>query len=101
MLEGCAGGDGFRLVFVEEAFDVELAESDKAKGEADRFISVYEQYKKAPDVKRTRIFIDTMEKVLGDSAKVIIAGKEGTSVVPYVPLPEFPTVPPTPGAARH
>src|SRR5512139_141165 len=60
-----------------------------AKGEAARFISVYEQYKKAPDVTRKRIFIETMEKVLGDTDKVIIDGKAGTGVVPYLPLPEF------------
>ncbi len=54
-----------------------------AKGEADRFISVYEQYKKAPDVTRQRIFIETMEKVLGDTDKVIIDDKAGPGVVPY------------------
>ena len=57
-----------------------------AKGEADRFLSVYEQYKKAPDVTRKRIFIETMEKVLGDTDKVIIDGKAGPGVVPYLPL---------------
>ncbi|HLO22143.1 MAG TPA: FtsH protease activity modulator HflK [Methyloceanibacter sp.] len=67
-----------------------------AKGEAARFISVYEQYKKAPDVTRKRIFIETMEKVLGDTDKVIIDGKAGTGVVPYLPLPEFSKRPPAP-----
>ena len=54
-----------------------------AKGEADRFLKVYEQYKKAPDVTRQRIFIETMEKVLGDTEKVIIDDKAGPGVVPY------------------
>jgi len=35
------------------------------------------------------MFIDTMEKVLGDTDKVIIDGKAGTGVVPYLPLSEF------------
>ena len=61
----------------------------EAKGEADRFINVYEQYKKAPDVTRKRIFIETMEKVLGDTDKVIVDEKAGTGVVPYLPLSEF------------
>jgi modulator of FtsH protease HflK len=60
-----------------------------AKGEADRFLKVYEQYQKAPDVTRKRIFIETMEKVLGDTEKVIIDGKSGPGVIPYLPLPEF------------
>ena len=67
-----------------------------AKGEADRFISVYEQYKKAPEVTRQRIFIETMEKVLGDTDKVIVDQKGGTGVVPFLPLSEFTTRPPTP-----
>jgi membrane protease subunit HflK len=69
-----------------------------AKGEADRFISVYEQYKNAPDVTRKRIFIETMEKVLGDTDKVIVDSKSGPGVVPYLPLPEFSKrVPPAEG----
>jgi modulator of FtsH protease HflK len=66
-----------------------------AKGEADRFISVYDQYKKAPDVTRQRIFIETMEKVLGDNEKIIIDGKTGPGVVPYLPLSELPKKPST------
>ena len=60
-----------------------------AKGEADRFLAVYTQYKNAPDVTRQRIFIETMEKVLGDTDKVIVDGKAGPGVVPFLPLSEF------------
>jgi membrane protease subunit HflK len=67
-----------------------------AKGEADRFISVYDQYKKAPDVTRQRIFIETMEKVLGDTEKVIVDDKAGPGVVPFLPLSEFTKKAPTP-----
>ena len=61
--------------------------------QADRFTKVYEQYKKAPDVTRQRIFIETMERVLGDSDKVIIDGNAGPGVVPFLPLSEFTTRP--------
>ena len=67
-----------------------------AKGEADRFISVYDQYKKAPGVTRQRIFIETMEKVLGDNEKIIIDDKAGPGVVPYLPLSELPKNPSAP-----
>ena len=60
-----------------------------ANGDASRFLQVYEQYKKAPDVTRQRIFIETMEKVLGDTEKVIIDGKAGPGVLPFLPLSEF------------
>ncbi len=63
---------------------------EEAKGEAQRFISVYEQYAKAPEVTRKRLFLETMEKVLKSSNKVIMEnGKDGTGVVPYLPLPEI------------
>ena len=57
-----------------------------AKGEADRFINIYEQYKLAPDVTRKRMFLETMERVLADTDKVIVDGKAGSGVVPYLPL---------------
>jgi membrane protease subunit HflK len=65
-----------------------------AKGDASRFLQVYEQYKKAPDVTRQRIFIETMEKVLGDTDKVII-DKGGAGVLPFLPLSEFTTKKPS------
>ena len=67
-----------------------------AKGDASRFLQVYEQYKKAPDVTRQRIFIETMEKVLGDADKVIIDQKAGPGVLPFLPLSEFTKKPPAP-----
>ncbi|HEY0920904.1 FtsH protease activity modulator HflK [Devosia sp.] len=62
----------------------------EAQGEAARFLSVYEEYAKAPEVTRKRLFLETMEQVLGNSEKVIIEGGAGGSgVVPYLPLPEL------------
>jgi membrane protease subunit HflK len=61
----------------------------EAQGEAQRFISVYEQYAKAPDVTRKRLFLETMENVLKDSNKVIVEQNGGQGVVPYLPLPEL------------
>ncbi len=61
----------------------------EAQGEAQRFISVYNEYAKAPDVTRKRIFLETMEKVLKDSSKVILEQEGGSGVVPYLALPEI------------
>jgi len=61
----------------------------QAEGEAARFISVYDEYAKAPEVTRKRLFLETMESVLGNSEKVIIESGAGTGVVPYLPLPEL------------
>jgi membrane protease subunit HflK len=63
-----------------------------AKGQASRFSQVYEQYKKAPDVTRQRIYLETMERVLGAADKTIIdSGAQSSSgVVPYLPLDSLP-----------
>ena len=59
----------------------------EAKGQASRFSQVYEQYKKAPDVTRQRIYLETMERVLGGTDKTIIdTGGQSSGVVPYLPL---------------
>src|SRR5690606_27234402 len=44
----------------------------EAEGEAQRFLSVLEEYSKAPEVTRKRLYLETMEKVLGNSNKYII-----------------------------
>jgi membrane protease subunit HflK len=53
---------------------------------------VYDQYKKAPDVTRQRIYLETMERVLGSTDKTIIdtGGQSGPGVVPYLPLQNLP-----------
>ncbi|MFJ6323406.1 MULTISPECIES: FtsH protease activity modulator HflK [unclassified Rhizobium] len=58
----------------------------EAQGEAQRFISIYDEYVKAPEVTRKRLFLETMESVIGNSNSVIIDDKQG--VVPYLPLNE-------------
>ena len=62
----------------------------EAEGEAARFLSIYEQYKAAPDVTRKRLFLETMEGVMKNSKKVIIDDKQGgQGVVPFLPLNEL------------
>lgn len=61
-----------------------------AEGEAARFVSVYNQYVKSPEVTRRRLYLETMEQVLGRSNKVVVApGTTGSGVVPYLPLPSI------------
>ena len=62
----------------------------EAEGEAARFVSVYNEYARAPEVTRKRLFLETMEQVLGSSEKVIVEpGTTGSGVVPYLPLPSL------------
>jgi modulator of FtsH protease HflK len=60
----------------------------EAKGQSSRFSQVDEQYKKAPDVTRQRIYLETMEHVLGGTDKTIIdtGAHSSPGVVPYLQL---------------
>jgi membrane protease subunit HflK len=62
----------------------------EARGRTERFLKVYEEYQKAPDVTRRRMYLETMERVLGGMDKIIIDEKASGSggVVPFLPLNE-------------
>ncbi|MEL6285785.1 MAG: FtsH protease activity modulator HflK [Pseudomonadota bacterium] len=55
-----------------------------ANGEAARFISIYDEYRQAPQVTRERMYLETLEKVLGSADKTILDSESGA--VPYLPL---------------
>lgn len=57
----------------------------QAQGESQRFLSIYNEYKDAKDVTRERMFLETMERVLGDMNKVLM-DQNGSGAVPYLPL---------------
>ncbi len=62
----------------------------EATGEASRFEKIYEEYRKAPEVTRKRMFLETMERVFKNTDKIILdGGKGGSGVVPYLPLNEL------------
>ncbi|MFO1169402.1 MAG: FtsH protease activity modulator HflK [Hyphomicrobiaceae bacterium] len=80
-----AGGEAKKIVQEAEAYKERvLAE---ARGQAKRFSSIYAEYQKAPDVTRQRMYLETMERVLGAMDKIIVDQKQG-GVVPYLPLNE-------------
>ncbi len=63
-----------------------------AEGQASRFNQVFDEYVNAPDVTRERLFLETMERVLAGTDKVLIDQNNGNGqqgVVPYLPLPEI------------
>jgi len=53
----------------------------EAEGEGARFNSVYEQYKLAPGVTRDRLYIETMQRVLAKSNKVVVDGKNTSAPI--------------------
>ncbi|HEY8565598.1 MAG TPA: FtsH protease activity modulator HflK [Beijerinckiaceae bacterium] len=75
---------------------------NEATGQAARFSKVYDEYRKAPEVIRERIFLETMERVLGGMDKIIVdQGRGGSGVVPYLPLNELGRRAPAQGNAQQ
>jgi membrane protease subunit HflK len=71
---------------VETARGYKDASIAEATGDASRFRALATEYQKAPELVRTRLFLETMEKVLPAVRTVIV--EPGTAVMPYLPLDE-------------
>ncbi|MCH8167252.1 MAG: FtsH protease activity modulator HflK [Proteobacteria bacterium] len=88
-----AGARGSVAQILQEAGGYRAQVVNEARGEAARFESVYAEYVLAPEVTRKRLYLETMERVLGGVDKIIIdqniGGAGGQGVVPYLPLNEL------------
>ena len=84
-----ARGDAVKMEQEAEAYAQEVVA--RAEGDAQRFIAVYNEYAKAPDVTSRRLYLETMEEVFSNMNKVLIDGSASGAggVVPYLPLPEL------------
>ncbi|WP_439541115.1 FtsH protease activity modulator HflK [Hyphomicrobium sp.] len=82
-----ARGEAERILQAAEGF--KQGTVAEAQGQTARFLKVFDEYKKAPEVTRKRIFLETMERVMGGTDKVIIDSKTGQGVVPYLPLDQL------------
>ena len=76
-------GKAQRMIEEANAYKAEVVE--RAGGEAARFDQMYAQYKKAPEVTRRRLYIETMEQVMGNSTKVMVDTEGGNNLL-YLPL---------------
>lgn len=84
-----AGARGESAQVLQEAEGYRARVVNEAEGEASRFVAVYNEYAKASEVTRKRLYLETMERVLGGVEKIIIDEEGGQGVVPYLPLNEL------------
>ena len=61
----------------------------EATGQTARFLQVYEEYKKAPEVMRKRMYLEPMERVLGGIDKIILDNERGHGIALYLPLDQL------------
>jgi len=78
-----ARGKAVQIIEEAKAYRVKLIKS--AEGEALRFSKLYEEYSKAPEVTRERLYIESVESVLGNSTKIMIDVDGGNNLL-YLPL---------------
>ncbi|WP_374256153.1 FtsH protease activity modulator HflK [Yokenella regensburgei] len=74
-----ANGQAQRIL--EEARAYKTQTILEAQGEVDRFSKVLPEYKAAPEITRERLYIETMEKVLSHTRKVLVNDKSGNLMV--------------------
>ncbi len=86
-----AGARGEAAQILEEAEGYRAKVVNEAQGEASRFSAVLAEYQDAPEVTRKRLYLETLERVLGSVDKIILDDKTtgGQGVVPYLPLNEL------------
>jgi membrane protease subunit HflK len=84
-----ARGQAAQILQEAEAYRARTV--NEASGEAARFKAIQAEYARAPEVTRQRLYLETMERVLGGIDKVIIdeGAAGGSGVVPYLPLTEL------------
>ena len=78
-----ARGKAKQIIEEAKAYQVKLIKS--AEGEALRFTKLFEEYQKAPEVTRERLYLESVESVLGSSTKVMIDLDGGNNLL-YLPL---------------
>ena len=61
----------------------------EAEGESQRFVSVLGEFEQAEEVTRDRLYLETMEKILQGSNKIILEQEGGPGVLPYLPLDQL------------
>jgi len=79
-----AKGRAAQLVRAAEAYKAERVA--RAQGDTARFLSFLEEYRKAKDVTRKRLYLETMEEILPNIRKFVIASEAGGNILQFLPL---------------
>ena len=79
-----ARGDAERILQGAQGYQQQTVA--EATGQTARFLKIHEEYKKAPEVTRKRLYLETMERIMSGTDKIIIDTKSGQGVVPFLSL---------------
>jgi modulator of FtsH protease HflK len=83
-----ARGDAERILQGARAYREQAVA--EANGQTARFLKIYDEYEKAPDVTRTRMYLETMERIMSGTDKIIIDSGHARRIVPFLSLDALP-----------
>lgn len=77
-----ARGEAEQALKAAEGYAIERV--NRARGEAERFMRIYEEYKKAPDVTRRRMYLETIAKVLPLAGSKVVFDESAKGMTPLL-----------------
>ena len=79
-----AKGEAERTIRQSEGY--KLDKINRAKGEAERFLVTWEEYKKAPDITKKRLYLETMSEVIPKAKEKFVIDSDQKSILPFLSL---------------
>ena len=79
-----ARGEAEQTVLQAEGYALDRV--NRSQGEAVRFKAVYEEYRRAPEVTRRRLYLETMQRILPQIGRKLYIDKDATGVLPLLSL---------------
>jgi|APSaa5957512622_1039677.scaffolds.fasta_scaffold82990_2 modulator of FtsH protease HflK len=77
-------GKAEQMVKNAQAYKVNLV--NHAKGDTNRFLALYKEYKKAPKVTKKRLYFDSVKDVIGNANKIFVVDKDIKGILPLLKL---------------
>ena len=87
-----ARGEAQQTVLQAEGYSLDRV--NRAEGDAVRFVAVHDEYQRAPEVTRRRLYLETMQRVLPRVGRKLYVDEDATGVLPLLSLDGAPVRPP-------
>ncbi|MEE8585911.1 MAG: hypothetical protein V3T83_13775, partial [Acidobacteriota bacterium] len=82
-----ARGEALQLVLQSEGYRTNRV--NRSQGDAARFTALANEYRKAPEVTRQRLYLETIERVLPKMGGKLLLDSQAEGVLPLLPLDAF------------
>lgn len=82
-----ARGEKEQMILAAEAYKQQRIL--RSEGDAEKFLKVLKEYRKAPQVTRQRLYLETIERILPDLEKIVIDSESGGNLLQFLPLKDI------------